>query len=188
METSGRSYLGSSIVPFRLVFLMWLIFTVQFFYGIDLGMFGIIPRTLWGLIGIFTGPMIHGNLAHLASNTIPLLFLGGTLFYFYNRIGTTVFFRCYFITNILVWAFSPRQSAHIGASGLIYGLSAFLIFFGLLRKDVTSMVISIVVILLYGGIFYGILPSQPWISWESHLAGTIVGAATAITLRNTKRV
>jgi membrane associated rhomboid family serine protease len=188
MDNSGRSYIGSSIVPFRMVFLMWLVFTVQFFYGFDFSRFGVVPRSLWGLVGILTGPLIHGNLAHIASNTIPLLFLGGTLFYFYNRIGTTVFFRCYFITNILVWTFAPRSNPHIGASGLIYGLSAFLIFFGLLRKDLMSMLISIVVILLYGGIFYGILPTQPWISWESHLAGTIVGAATAIGLRNTKRV
>jgi membrane associated rhomboid family serine protease len=185
---SSRSYIGSAVVPFRLVFLMWLVFTIQFFYNIDLSLFGVIPRTAWGLIGILTAPMIHGSLTHLASNTVPLLFLGGTLFFFYNRIGTTVFFRCYFITNILVWTFSPRQTPHIGASGLIYGLSAFLIFFGLLRKDMMSMLISIAVILLYGGIFYGVLPTQPWISWESHLSGTIVGAATAIMLRNTKAV
>ena len=188
MESSSRSYLGSSIVPFRLVFLMWLVFTVEFFYGLDLSFLGIVPRTAWGLVGIFVAPMIHGNLAHLASNTIPLLFLGGTLFFFYNKIGTAVFFRCYFLTNILVWVFAPRQNAHIGASGLIYGLSAFLIFFGLLRKDVMSMLISIVVLILYGGIFYGILPSQPWISWESHLAGTVVGVGTAIAMRNTRKV
>jgi membrane associated rhomboid family serine protease len=185
---SGHSYLGSSIVPFRLVFLMWLVFTVQFFYGLDFSRFGVTPRTAWGLIGIFTAPLIHGNLAHIASNTIPLLFLGGTLFFFYNRIGATVFLRCYFIPNILVWLFAPHSNPHIGASGLVYALSAFLIFFGLLRKDIMSMLISIVVILLYGGIFYGILPTQPWISWESHLAGTIVGAATAIMLRHKKTV
>lgn len=163
---------------------MWLVFTVQFFNDIDLSRFGIIPRTAWGLIGIVTGPMIHGNITHLMSNTIPLLFLGGTLFFFYNRIGTIVFFRCYFITNILVWLFSPRISPHIGASGLIYGLSAFLIFFGLLRKDIMSILISITVIILYGGIFYGILPTNPMISWESHLAGTVVGTVSAFGLRN----
>src|SRR5882672_1393307 len=135
MDNSERSYIGSSVVPLRLVFLMWLVFTLQFFYQLDLSIFGIVPRTFRGLIGILTAPMVHGNLPHLVSNTIPLLFLGGTLFYFYNKIGTTVFLRCYFITNILVWLFSPRQTPHIGASGLIYGLSAFLIFFGLLRRD-----------------------------------------------------
>lgn len=185
---SSRSYLGSAVVPFRLVFLMWLVFTVQFFYGFDFSMLGIVPRTALGLIGIITAPMLHGNLPHLLSNTVPLLFLGGTLFFFYNRIGNAVFVRCYFITNILVWLFSPRQTPHIGASGLIYGLASFLILFGLLRKDLMSMLISVVVIMLYGGIFYGVLPTQPWISWESHLSGAIVGAATAIAFRNTKRV
>jgi membrane associated rhomboid family serine protease len=185
---SSRSYLGSAVVPFRLVFLMWFVFAIEFYTGMDFSRFGIVPRTLWGIIGIFAAPMIHGSLMHLLSNTVPLLFLGGTLFFFYNRIGTTVFFRCYLITNILVWLFSPRQTLHIGASGLIYGLSAFLIFFGFLRKDLMSILISIVVIVLYGGIFYGILPREPWISWESHLAGTIVGVSTAFMLRNTKRV
>ncbi len=183
-----RSFFGSSAVPFRLVFIMWLTYSVQFFYQIDFGMFGIIPRTLWGLIGIFTAPMVHGSYMHLLSNTFPLLFLGTALFFFYDRIGGVVFFRCYLFTNILVWLFSPRVSPHIGASGLIYGLASFLIFFGLLRQDFWSLLISIVVILSYGGIFYGILPSDPRVSWESHLAGTLVGGVTAFNLAAQKKV
>lgn len=167
---------------------MWAAFTLQYVYGFNLYFLGIQPRTLQGLIGIITAPLIHGNRAHLVSNTIPLLFLGTALFFFYERIGRTVFFRCYFFTNILVWLLSPRISYHIGASGLIYGLSSFLIFFGLLRKDFLSLLISIVVIAVYGGIFYGILPTESGISWESHLAGAIVGAATAFNLRNKKNV
>jgi len=165
---------------------MWLVFTLEFLYGIDLGWLGIRPRTLTGLIGIFTAPMIHGNLTHLISNTIPLLFLGSVLFYFFPRIAGTVFFRCYIYTNVLVWIFSPRVSYHIGASGLIYGLSAFLIFFGFMRKEFWSLIISILVFLFYGGIFYGILPTDPGISWESHLSGAIVGIASAIDLKNSK--
>jgi membrane associated rhomboid family serine protease len=187
--TAGRvTFFGSSVVPFRLVFIMWLVFSFEFFMGIDLGHLGIRPRTLTGLIGIFTAPMIHGSLTHLMSNTIPLLFLGSTLFFFYARIAGVVFFRCYFITNVLVWLFSPRVSYHIGASGLIYGLSAFLIMFGLIRKDFWSLVISLVVFIMYGGIFYGVLPTDPGISWESHLSGAIVGVATAIDLRNKAKV
>lgn len=171
-----------------MVFLMWLAFSIEFFYGIDFGFLGIMPRSFGGLIGIFTAPIIHGDLAHLISNTLPLLFLGSVLFFFYERIGRVVFFRCYFYTNILVWLLSPRASYHIGASGLIYGLSAFLIFFGLLRQDFVSFLISIGIIFIYGGIFYGILPTDPHISWESHLAGALVGAVTAFNLADKKRV
>ena len=188
MAQSDTSYFGSSVVPFRLVFLMWLAFSIEFFYGIDLGFLGIKPRSFVGLIGILTAPMIHGNLSHLISNTLPLLFLGSVLFFFYERIGRTVFFRCYFFTNILVWLFSPRASYHIGASGLIYGLSAFLIFFGLLRRDFVSFLISIGIIFISGGIFYGILPTDPHISWEFHLAGALVGTVTAFNLADKRRV
>src|SRR6478736_9782610 len=152
MPSQENQIFGSSVVPFRLVFIMWLVFSIQFFYGIDLGFLGIYPRTIHGLIGILFAPMIHGSFGHLVSNTFPLLFLGTLLYFFYDRIGGIVFFRCYFITNILVWLLSPRPSYHIGASGLIYGLAAFLIFFGFLRRDFTSLLISIIVMLLYGGI------------------------------------
>lgn len=188
MAQSDTSFFGSSVVPFRLVFLMWLAFSIQFFYGIDLGFLGIKPRSLSGIPGILTAPMIHGDLSHLISNTLPLLFLGSILFFFYERIGGKVFFRCYFYTNILVWLLSPRASYHIGASGLIYGLSAFLIFFGLLRSDFVSLLISLAILFIYGGIFYGVLPTDPHISWESHLAGALVGTVTAFNLADKKRV
>lgn len=188
MSREGPGFWGSSVVPFRLVFLMWLVFSLDFLYGIKFIFLGIKPRSWEGLVGLFTAPLVHGNLSHLVSNTLPLLFLGSALFFFYERIGRAVFFRCYFITNLLVWLLSPRISYHIGASGLIYGLSSFLIFFGLLRKDFLSLLISVVVLLSYGGIFYGILPTEPGISWESHLAGALVGMVTAFNFKDKKKV
>jgi len=189
MSSGNHQLFGSSVVPFRLVFLMWLVFSVEFFYGIDLGYLGIYPRTLHGLAGVLFAPMIHGNLGHLLSNTFPLLFLGTLLYFFYDRIGGIVFFRCYFITNLLVWLFSPRLSYHIGASGLIYGLAAFLILFGLLRQDFVSLTISVIILFVYGGaIWYGVFPHDPRVSWEAHLFGALTGAVTAFDLANKKRI
>lgn len=179
-----RTLLGSSVVPLRLVFFMWLVYSVEMFYHVDLTWLGIRPRTLTGLIGIATGPLVHGNLRHLVANTVPLLFLGSVLFFWYPNLAGWVFTRCYLLTNLLVWVFSPRVSYHIGASGIIYGLAAFLILFGLLRRDFWSLLISIIVFAMYGGIFYGVLPVHPHVSWESHLAGAIVGFASAIQYRN----
>ena len=120
-------------------------------------------------------------------NTIPLLFLGSVLFFFYERIGADVFLRGYFWTNILVWLFA-RPANHIGASGLVYALAFFLIFFGIFRRDFASIFISIIVMLLYGGVFYGVLPSDPNVSWESHFAGALVGISTAVTYSRKKNV
>lgn len=162
-----------------MVFLMWLIFSIDHFLAFDLRVFGILPREPIGLIGIITAPFIHGNVYHLISNTIPLLILGGVLYFFYEKTAPKVFASCYFITNILVWIFA-RKNIHIGASGLIYGLAAYLIFYGFFKKDMKSLVISFIVLFFYAGMAYGIFPNQPNVSWESHLAGAVVGAVTAM--------
>jgi membrane associated rhomboid family serine protease len=184
----NSSWFESTVVPFRLVFLMWAVFYMEFFYGWPLSRFGIVPWTAIGLIGIFTAPLIHGGLNHLVSNTVPLLFLGTVLVFFYDKISRIVFFRAYFWTNILVWLFGRQNSSHIGASGVVYGLAFFLIFFGIFRRDFTSILISVVVIMLYGGVIYGVLPTDPRVSWESHFAGALVGIYTAIGLSSKKNV
>jgi membrane associated rhomboid family serine protease len=171
---------------FRFVFLMWVVYTIQFFLGVNFNSFGIYPRTIPGLLGILTAPLVHGSSVHILSNTIPLLFLGWTLFFFYENIARQVFVICYFATNALVWVFA-RPSLHIGASGIVYGIACFLIFYGFFKKDFKSLLISVVIIFFYGGMVYGLFPNQPGISWESHLIGAIVGGYTAMYFARGKR-
>jgi membrane associated rhomboid family serine protease len=172
---------GISDLPFRFVFLMWVTFTVQFYTELNLYVLGVKPRNLFGLIGILTGPLIHSGFYHIMSNSIPILFLGTMLFFFYNRIGKSVFFASYFLPNVLVWLFSPRPTFHIGASGIVYSLAAFLIVIGFLKREFFPLLVSAVVILVYGGIFlYGLVPSDVSISWEAHLGGVLVGVSAAL--------
>lgn len=180
-------YQSSIIPPLRLVFLMWLVFTIQLYAGHDLGFLGILPRTVLGIVGIFTAPLVHGTTSHLVSNTLPVLFLGTTLYIFYDRIATMVFFHSYFITNLLVWVIG-RPYYHIGASGLVYALASFLIFFGLFRRNARSIFISVIVIMIYGGLIYGIAPGDSFVSWESHLMGFIVGMGTAFGMSRIRKV
>ena len=182
------SWFNSSVVPFRLVFIMWAVFYAEFFWGLPFHYFGFHPRTVMGLIGVFTAPLLHGGLNHIISNTIPLLFLGTVLFFFYDKIAGIVFFRAYFWTNLMVWVFGQDDSNRIGASGVVYGLAFFLIFFGIFRRDFISLVISIIIIFMYGGIIYGVLPLDPHVSWESHLAGALVGIYTAVGYGKKKNV
>ena len=181
------TYSQAIIVPSRIVFFMWLVFFIEQYYSMDLGVWGIYPRKLIGMVGIISAPLLHGGLAHIVSNTFPLLFLGTTLYFFYDRIAARVWFNCWILTGALVWLLG-RGAYHIGASGLIYGLASFLIFFGIFRRDIKSLIISIVIFLIYNTMFYGVLPSHPGISWESHLFGAIVGLFTAFTMRNVPSV
>lgn len=174
------------VFPLRFVFLTWLVLSIERFFGTDLGFLGILPLEPSGLIGIFTAPLIHGSVDHLISNTLPLLILGGILFYFYPSIAIRVFLQCYFFTNILVW-FLGRPFYHIGASGIVYGIAFFLISFGFFRRNIRSLVISIGVIFFYGGIIYTVFPLDVRISFESHLFGAITGLVTAFVLRKYER-
>ncbi|MDH5367235.1 MAG: rhomboid family intramembrane serine protease [Cyclobacteriaceae bacterium] len=168
-----------SIIPFRFVFLMWLFFSVEYIYGYQFHHFGILPRNYYGLLGILTAPILHINFTHIISNTIPLLLLGGGLFYFYYKKAKFVFYASYIIPNVLVWIFA-RPLMHIGASGIIYALATYLVMVGLLRRDIKSLLIAIMVVILYSSLFFGLVKQLDSVSYELHFAGVIVGFSLAI--------
>ena len=164
------------------VFILWLVKSIEWAQNVDFGLYGILPRTLKGGLGIITGPLIHGDLYHLISNTFPLIILGLVLFYFYHKIALEVFFWIYLATGFWVWIIG-RESYHIGASGLVYGLAMFVFWSGILRKNPRSLAISMVVFFLYGYMIYGLLPLDNAVSWESHVMGSVAGIFLAIYFR-----
>ncbi len=187
MASNSFFFSRSFVVPVRFTLLIWMVFFFEDAFNVSLSFLGIYPRDTFGLVGILFAPLLHGNILHLVSNTFPLLFLSTALFMFYEKIAAKVFFHCYFYTGMLVWLFA-RPAIHIGASGLIYGLAFFFIFLGMFRKDFKSILLSTVVVLLYGGIFYGLLPNQPNVSWESHLLGGIVGMLSAWYYKDVRKI
>jgi membrane associated rhomboid family serine protease len=162
--------------------LLWVIKSVEWVKDIDLGFYGILPRTVKGSLGILTGPLIHGDSVHLMSNTLPLIILGIGLFYFYHRIAIEVFLWIYLASGFWVWIVG-RTAYHIGSSGLVYGLAMFLFFGGILRRNPRSLAISMIVFFLYGGMIYGLLPVNDAISWESHIMGSVAGIFLAFHFR-----
>jgi membrane associated rhomboid family serine protease len=181
-QKKNTSYINrlseSTAVPFRFSLLMVLVFMVQVLFQIDLGYLGVMPHLYSGLVGIFFAPLIHGSSMHLYANIFPVFVLGSSLYFFYDRVADQVFFYCYFLTNSIVWLFG-RPYYHIGASGLVYGIAMFLIALGFFRGSFKSIIISVVIIFFYGGIVYGIMPTDKNISWESHLSGAVVGMMMA---------
>jgi membrane associated rhomboid family serine protease len=176
-----RVYL-SIIFPAFFIALLWLVKIIEIVDKSDLWYYGVYPRSAEGLPGILLSPLIHGNINHLLDNSIPLLFLGWALFYFYNKVSYRVFFIIWFFSGMVVWIFA-RPSYHIGASGLIYGLGSFLFFSGIIRQNISLLAISLLVAFLYGSMVWGIFPYRQGVSWESHLAGGTAGFLLSLLYR-----
>jgi len=88
----------------------------------------------------------------------------------------------YLGTGVAVWLFA-RGSAHVGASGLIYGLVSYIFVAGLIRRDRRAIAASLLVCFMYGALIWGLLPIEPGVSWETHLAAALIGIVLAIALR-----
>ncbi len=188
MNNEKAKFRRSIYFTLSFIALIWLVKTAEYLFHLDFSEFGILPRTLQGSVGIITAPLVHGDILHLLSNTFPILFLGIGLFYFYDRIALSVILLIYIITGFWVWI-AARDAYHIGASGLVYGLLSFLLLSGFLRRDTKTLAISFIVLFLYGTtLFSGIFPSQPGVSWESHLMGAIAGIFCAIYFKGSRPV
>ncbi len=185
-KAERKKFLGSLVIPLIIVTIMWVVKTIEWSFGIYLGRFGITPHTARGLIGIFTLPFLHGNWEHLLSNTIPIIVLGTALYYCYPSLANRVMLITYLGSGLLTWCIGDPSTTHIGASALVYGLNLFLITSGFIRGNRMLIVISLIMVFLYGSFIWGMIPSLAIpqnISWEGHLSGALIGILLAIFLR-----
>ena len=136
------------------------------------------PRRIDGLAGVIGMPFVHGSLWHLVANTLSLVPLAAIVLFRGVRYYLVTVAWIVVVGGFAVWLFG-REAVHVGASGLIFGLVGFLVVRGLYERAVTSLLVSIAVVLLYGGTIWGVLPQDDGVSWEAHLFGLIAGAATA---------
>lgn len=184
LQLDKKIFRYSMLFPAMFLLAFWLVFFIEHLFDSPLTEFGIYPRSPEGLLGILFSPFIHGSLGHLAANSAPFFVLAVALFYFYRNLAWRIFWLIYLFSGICVWV-GAREAWHIGASGLIYGIGSFLFFSGLLRNDVKLLTISIIVVFLYGGMFWGMFPIEEGISWESHLWGAASGFVLSLFYRKT---
>jgi membrane associated rhomboid family serine protease len=140
-------------------------------------------RARWrGLAGLVFAPLMHGDFEHLVANTLPVVILGTAMLHLYPRAAPIVLPAIWIGPGLAVWLFA-RGGIHLGASGLVYGLVAYVFAAGLIRRDRRAMAASMVVAFLYGASVWGVLPIQRGHSWETHLAAALIGLALAFALR-----
>lgn len=171
------------VTSFTLVAALFVVLGLEVFLHLNLTRFGIVPRTESGLAGIVFGPLLHANVHHLLANALPFFVLLVLLLSnrAYHPYATLLFI--WLASGLGTWLIGRGDSVHLGASSVIFGLAAFLIVAGFLMKSWRSALVAIFVFLFYGGIFYGVLPQNGPISWESHLCGALAGTVAAIAQR-----
>ena len=166
---------------------IWFIFLTNEYLDLGLQRFGLRPRDLQGLLGVFTAPLLHSDLEHIFSNTMPLLVSLTAMLYLYPNSSIRVIPMVWLGCGLLAWLIG-RPSIHIGASGFVYGLLAFIMLSGVLRRDMRSVGVALMVWFLYGSMIWGVLPIKPRMSWEMHLSGALLGVAMAWLYRGWDQV
>ena len=175
------------LLPALFVGLLWLVFGIEYLFDLDLSRYAVEPRTSNGLIGILLFPLLHGDLEHIAANTSSLLVLLVAVRYIFPHLYLRVFAVTYLLPGIITWLIG-RPAYHLGASGMIYALATFMFLSGVIRVNRYLLAISLLVVFLYGSLFWGLFPIEQSISWEGHLGGALTGFALALWFRKVEPV
>lgn len=164
--------------------ILWAFNIVNWMIGSPLLSFGIRPRKLSGLIGIFFAPFLHGNATHLLFNSVPLFFLGIFVLSFQPSLFYAATLMIMVLSGLGVWLVG-RRGVHIGASALITGYFAYVLLHAYEQPTFTSFFAAGVVIYYFGGLFSGLFPStKKETSWEGHLSGFFAGLFVSFLCTN----
>ena len=158
--------------------LLWATHLANVMTDYSLNAYGIMPRARAGLWGIPLSPLLHSDWSHLASNTLPLLALGGLVAFRGAWTLAPAALVIILLGGLGVWI-AGRPAIHIGASGLVFGLFGYLVALGWYERSAVSVIVAIAVVAVYGGIIFGALPQDGFISWEAHLFGLMAGVVAA---------
>jgi len=177
-----RQPAAAAILAGAFTVLLYLVEIVDGILPADLDEAGIEPRSLGGLEGIVWSPLLHSGWAHLVGNTIPILV-------FAFLVTATGLARWFAVTGIVwglggfgVWLTAPSDTVTIGASGLAFGWLAFLLVRGVFNRSMAQLAVAAVLLLLWGGMLWGVLPGARGISWQAHLFGALAGVFAAWVL------
>lgn len=163
--------------------MIWLVHIAQWLMPGNLHHYGIVPRTFTGLLHIPLAPLIHGSLFHLIANSLPLLGLGFLIQLKQRALFWQLTAAVIIIAGLGTWLIGS-QAYHIGASGLVLGLWAFVLADGYFQRSIKAMLIAVITLVFYGGLVLTVFDLRPSISWAGHMSG--IGAGILIAFLNAK--
>lgn len=168
-------------VSLACVLVLLAVFSAQ--ASFDFAALMIAPRTIPGLIGIVTAPLLHGSFEHVMANAISLLLLGTLAGSVYPRATLRALPLIWLASGAAAWLLGEVGSRHLGASGITHGLMFLVFVLGLLRRDRAAIASAMIAFMLYGGMLLTVLPQEPGVSWQAHLGGALGGIVAAFLFR-----
>lgn len=175
VETAGGAakFMGMALV------LLWLLELVDMMSANYLDTFAIRARDPNGLVYIFSAPLLHFGWPHLVSNSVPFFVLGWLVLVSGRTRWIVVTLLSVVVSGLFAWAFTPFGAYIAGASGLIFGWFAYLLVRGVWTRDWRQLLIAVGLVVVYGGMIWGVLPTDAGISWQAHLGGAVGGVSAA---------
>ena len=187
-----RSYQSFQLNP------IWVLIIVNFLLFIAVAivpelifLLGLRPETEifllqpWTLV---TNLFIHAGLFHIIANMMTLYFFGS---YLSRLVGENKLLIVYFgggiLGNILFILLGPPFSVAVGASGAVFALGGVL---AVMRPKLRVFVFPIPApiplwVAVIGGFF--ILSFLPFIAWQAHLGGLVLGLVAGFFFRKRER-
>lgn len=185
MEIRGREipvWVQAAVTIGVFTALLWAIEIVDAAMDNKLDQYGVQPRSDDGLLGILFAPLLHGGWDHLSANSGPLLVLGFLTLASGLLRGLAAAAVIWVVGGVGVWLVAGSNTNHIGASGLVFGFLVYVVVRGVVNRRFWEIAVGVVVLFIYGGVLWGVLPGQPGISWQGHLFGAIGGAIAAVVV------
>lgn len=161
------------------VTLLYVIELVDTLMGHRLDGGGVRPREADGLDGIVFAPLLHVGWTHLVANTVPLLVFGFLILLAGVARWLAVTAVVWVVGGTGTWLTGQPHSLHLGASVLAFGWLVYLLLRGVFARDAAQVALGVILLLVYGGVLWSVLPGQPGISWQGHLFGAVGGAVAA---------
>lgn len=181
-ESRATWYKAAETIGF-FTLLIWIAHFLNTLTGHQLDVFGIYPRKLEALPGVILWPFLHANFNHIILNTTPLFFMGFLVALRGRRLFVYSSLLIVAVGGLGVWIFG-REAFHIGASGLVFGYFGFLVAIGIYERSFSGLAIASLTLFYYGGIIFGVLPTNSFVSWEGHLFGLLAGILAARVFAN----
>jgi membrane associated rhomboid family serine protease len=161
------------------VALLYLVELVDVLLGNRLDAAGVRPREAEGLDGIIFAPLLHSGWDHLLANTFPLLVFGFLILLAGIGRWLAVTAVVWVVGGLGVWMTGGEQTLHLGASILAFGWLVYLLVRGVFSRSAAQIALGVILLFLYGGILWGVLPGQEGVSWQGHLFGALGGLLAA---------